>query len=116
RVWHDVIASPAWLPPPNTPPAELVRREEREWVPNHDLFGPSYRSAYGLVMLMHHEMVERRDAEPLFRDEGIRTHGSVSYRSILRGTSHGCHRLFNHMAVRLASFVITHRNHVRRGP
>src|SRR5690606_16122438 len=43
------------------------------------------------------------------------SHGSVSYRSILRGYSHGCHRLFNHLAVQMTSFVLRHRRHVVRG-
>jgi hypothetical protein len=68
-------------------------------------------------MLIHHEPRPARDPEapPIFHDEGIRTHGSVSYRSILAGTSHGCHRLYNHLAVRLTGYVLAHRTHVRRG-
>jgi hypothetical protein len=68
-------------------------------------------------MLVHHEVRTPRDPEapPVFIDEGVRSHGSVSYRSILVGTSHGCHRLYNHLAVRLTSFVLAHREHVRRG-
>ena len=45
----------------------------------------------------------------------MRAHGSVSYGSILRGTSHGCHRLYNHLAVRLTGFLVRHRAHIRRG-
>ena len=113
RVWRDVVASPAWLPPGNTPDSDLVKRGQ----PNYDLFGPSYRSAYGLVMLMLHRVVPpRRDGEEeRFFDEGVRVHGSVSYNSILRGQSHGCHRLYNHLAVRLGSFVLSHRRHIREG-
>ncbi|MEM6959178.1 MAG: hypothetical protein AAF645_26080, partial [Myxococcota bacterium] len=55
------------------------------------------------------------EAQPRFFDQGIRVHGSVSYRSMTTGTSHGCHRLFNHLAVRLASFVLRHRTFVRHG-
>ena len=117
RVWRDLIASPAWLPPAGTPDEELMRRRGDRWMPNHALLGPGYRSAYGLAMLVHHEPRAARDPEaPLvFHDEGIRTHGSVSYRSILVGTSHGCHRLYNHLAVRLTGYVLAHREHVRRG-
>jgi hypothetical protein len=39
----------------------------------------------------------------------------VSYASIGRGDSHGCHRLFNQQAVALASFLLRHRRHVDRG-
>ncbi len=35
--------------------------------------------------------------------------------SIMRRHSHGCHRLHNHIAVRLMSFVLKHRAHHRRG-
>jgi hypothetical protein len=118
RIWRDVIASPAWLPPPSTPNEDMVRRVPGVgYRANRALFGPSYRSAYGMVMLMHHrEMPNRDDDDPArFQDEGIRVHGSVSYRSIVRGTSHGCHRLYNHLAVRLASFVLGHRAHQRHG-
>ena len=116
-IWRDVIASPAWLPPPSSPDDELVTRFNGRWVPNHALFGPGYRSAYGLAMVMHHKVIPPREegGETRYFDEGIRVHGSVSYRSILQGYSHGCHRLYNHLAVRLASFLIAHRNHVRRG-
>ncbi|MEM9189893.1 MAG: hypothetical protein AAGF12_11995 [Myxococcota bacterium] len=110
RIWRDVIASPAWLPPPPTPDDDLIRNGR----PDYGLFGPGYRSAYGLTMVMHHKVIPTDD-EPRFADEGIRAHGSVSYRSILRGTSHGCHRLYNHLAVRLSSFLVDHRNHVRHG-
>ena len=117
RVWRDLIASPAWLPPAGTPDQDLMKRRGDRWVPNHTLLGPGYRSAYGLAMLIHHEPRTARDPEAprVFHDEGIRTHGSVSYRSILVGTSHGCHRLYNHLAVRLTGYVLAHRTHVRRG-
>jgi hypothetical protein len=35
--------------------------------------------------------------------------------SIMRRHSHGCHRLHNHIAVRLMSFVLEHRAHTRVG-
>lgn len=123
RLWRDVVAAPAWLPPPSTPDDELVRRGPRgRYVPNTSLFGPSYRSAYGLAMVMHHRVIPGRGstetgepAPPTLYDEGVRAHGSVSYGSILRGTSHGCHRLYNHLSVRLTGFLLAHRNHVRHG-
>jgi hypothetical protein len=33
----------------------------------------------------------------------------------LRGASHGCHRLFNHLAIRLGSFLLAHHEFARRG-
>jgi hypothetical protein len=119
RLWRDVVAAPAWLPPPSTPDDELVRRVpgSRRYVPNTALFGPSYRSAYGLAMVMHTRVIPARDegAPPTLYDEGVRAHGSVSSGSILRGTSHGCHRLYNHLAVRMMGFLLAHRDHVRHG-
>jgi len=117
RVWRDVVASPAWLPPESTPNEELLTRAGDGYAIQRALMGPGYRSAYGLVMMMHHEPLSSRtpDGEVRYRDQGIRTHGSVSYRSILGGFSHGCHRLFNHLAVRLAAFLVRHRRHERRG-
>jgi hypothetical protein len=118
RIWRDVVAAPAWLPPPSTPDDELVRRGPRgRYVPNTSLFGPSYRSAYGLAMVMNHRVIPAREEgePPTLYDEGVRAHGSVSYGSILRGTSHGCHRLYNHLAVRMTGFLLAHREHVRHG-
>lgn len=114
RYWRDLVVSPAWFPPPTTPDAELVRRTSRGVQPKYDTFGPSYRSAYGLVMLVHHQLVKRRSG-PVYEDNGIRTHGSSNYNSITRGCSHGCHRLFNHQALRLGSFLLRHRTSVRHG-
>ncbi|MAQ15229.1 MAG: hypothetical protein CMN30_10605 [Sandaracinus sp.] len=118
RVWRDVVAAPAWIPPGNTPVNDLVRHVGRDRVvPNTTLFGPGYRSAYGLAMMIHHRREENPmgAGDPVFVDEGVRTHGSVAYRSILTGSSHGCHRLHNHLAVRTAGFLLAHRRHVRRG-
>ncbi len=116
RVWRDLIVSPAWLPPPQTPPRALVRSQwgPVRWLPDTDLLGPGYASAYGLVMLVHHRAVEGADGT-VWYDNGIRTHGSVNYQSILRSESHGCHRLFNHAAVQLASFLLRHRAHLTWG-
>jgi hypothetical protein len=117
RLWRNLVASPAWLPPPQTPARALVRRATgpKKWLPETDLLGPGYASAYGLVMLPHHRPVEGADGGTLWYDNGIRTHGSVNYHSILGSESHGCHRLFNHAAVQLASFLLQHRRHVRHG-
>lgn len=115
RVWRELYAAPAWLPPPTTPDRELVRRRwNGSYELKRDVFGPGYRSAYGLAMFIHHQVVPVRDGER-FDDNGVRTHGSVSYTTIDDGTSHGCHRLFNHHALRLASFALHHRAHRRHG-
>ncbi len=115
RVWRDLIASPAWLPPPSTPDDDLLRRRGGGWAVHRSITGPGYDSAYGLAMIIHHRVRGDGTSESDWVDNGIRSHGSVSYRSILRGYSHGCHRLFNHLAVRLTSFLLQHREHVVRG-
>jgi hypothetical protein len=114
-VWRDLYATPAWLAPPSTPPEDMVVRSGRGYDVHRDLFEPGYHNAYGLVMLVHERPVHTREGEVL-RDEGVRTHGTVAYRSILNGESHGCHRLFNHQALRLAGFVLRHHAHTRLGP
>lgn len=115
RVWRDLVASPAWLPPRNTPDEELLRRRGGEWQVNTSITGPGYDSAYGLAMLIHHRVSNDGEDERDWVDNGIRSHGSVSYRSILRGYSHGCHRLFNHLAVRMTGFLLNHRDHIVHG-
>ena len=78
--------------------------------------GPSYASAYGLVAAYHRVFEKDPDGTVrVIKDEGIRSHGSVDYMSIMRRHSHGCHRLHNHLAVRLFSFIVNHRPHVRSG-
>lgn len=115
RVWRDLIASPAWLPPPSTPDDELIRGRRGNYRVDTSITGPGYDSAYGLAMVIHHLVHHPGTEDEVWRDRGIRSHGSVSYRSILRGYSHGCHRLFNHLAVRMTSFLLAHRDHEVRG-
>jgi len=115
--WRDLVAAPAWFPPPTTPDRELVRRGAGgRWTADQDAVGPGYRSAYGLVALLHNRIVVTGAGPAVFHDDEIRTHGSGNYRSILRGSSHGCHRLFNHLAIRLGAFVLAHTENVRQGP
>lgn len=117
RYWRDLVAAPAWFPPPTTPDRELVGRgADGPWKADTDGVGPGYRSAYGLVALLHNRAVAGAGGATEFVDIEIRTHGSGNYRSILRGSSHGCHRLFNHLALRLGSFVLGHAAYERRGP
>lgn len=121
RMWRDLVAAPAWLPPSTTPDAELLRRDAAgRYHAKRELLGPGYRSAYGLAMLVHLKARAEQPSGPVEDDascvdQGVRTHGSVSYVSILRGYSHGCHRLFNHLALRLMGFLLAHRHHVRHG-
>ncbi|MDW8363340.1 MAG: peptidoglycan-binding domain-containing protein [Myxococcales bacterium] len=120
-VWHQVVSAPVWLPPETTPPRDLLVRVPRRtgaeaWRVNYHETGPSYASAYGLVAAYHVRFSRTPDGGYRYwGDEGIRTHGSVDYMSIMRRHSHGCHRLHNHMAVRLMTFVLAHREHRRIG-
>lgn len=116
RIWRDVVAAPRWFPPRSTPDRDLLRPlGHGRFAPRHDTFGPSYASAYGLVMMIHHRVDTPEHGEPFLTDQGIRSHGSVSYDSILDDYSHGCHRLHNHRAVRLGGFLLAHRRHVIHG-
>lgn len=117
-VWRDVIAAPVWFPPPSTPDRELVwRRPDGRWVLREDTIGPGHRSAYGLAMLMHAQPLQSR-GKPDVRwfDPGVRTHGTSSYLSVYGDHSHGCHRLPNHLVLRLTSFVLRVREHDVLGP
>jgi hypothetical protein len=119
RVWRQIVAAPVWLAPPGTPVKTLLTRDfnsKTGYSINWHELGPSYASAYGLVAAYHSRFKEGEDGEvELQGDEGIRTHGSVDYMSIMERHSHGCHRLHNHIAVRLMSFVLAHRPHKRVG-
>ncbi|MEY4512258.1 MAG: hypothetical protein RLZZ450_4380 [Pseudomonadota bacterium] len=121
-VWKDIVSAPVWLPPTSTPPRDLLKRRkkrkagETKWEPNYHETGPSYASAYGLVAAYHRPYETTPEGTiRITGDDGIRSHGSVDYMSIMRRDSHGCHRLHNHIAVRLFSFVLEHRPHIRTG-
>jgi hypothetical protein len=114
-VWRELIAAPAWFPPETTPDRELMRLlPDGRWTTNDRVVGPGYASAYGLVALLHERPATAAGGPP-WVDVKVRTHGSGNYRSILRGSSHGCHRLFNHLAIRLGSFLLAHGGAVRLG-
>lgn len=120
RVWKDIVAAPVWIPPATTPPRELLKRKWKDGrvrtLVNYAEFGPSYTSAYGLVAAYH--IKEIRNPDGTWKadfDNGVRSHGSVDYMSILRRFSHGCHRLYNMSAVRMFSFILAHREFTREG-
>ncbi|HEY8923526.1 MAG TPA: peptidoglycan-binding protein [Polyangia bacterium] len=114
--WRDLLVAPVWFPPPTTPDRELMqRRGPEQWGADDDAIGPGYRSAYGLMALLHMRATDEGGTADSLSDLAIRTHGSGNYRSILRGSSHGCHRLFNHLAIRLASYLLAHHGFERQG-
>ena len=112
RVIRNVVAGPVWIAPESTPTRSLVKMKDvsGSWqrVVNYDELGPGYLSAYGLVA--GYFVVPGKSGRPDW-DNGIRAHGSSDYLSIYssEGYSHGCHRLPNHLAIRLYSFILRHR-------
>jgi len=116
RLWKDLFAAPTWMPPPTTPDRDLVRNL---WNGNYELkrsiMGPGPKAAFGMVLFKHYQPYKLRNGTIRYDDNGIGTHGSASVTSIVNGTSHGCHRMYNQLAVRLADFVLRHRDHIVKG-
>lgn len=116
-VWRRLWAQPAWYAPPTTPDDELLLWTDKGAVVNDEGIGPGYRSAYGLVMIMHERPPTTWKGKTVYGETGIRTHGTGNVRSIFRGgPSHGCHRLLPMHVGRLATFLLSHRAHRREGP
>ncbi len=114
RVIRQVMSGPVWIAPASTPIRSLVKSKYVNGSPtkvvNYDELGPGFLSAYGVVA--GYFVTPGLNGRPDF-DNGVRAHGSSDYLSIYspNGFSHGCHRLPNHIAVRLYSFILAHRNH-----
>jgi hypothetical protein len=112
RVIRHVVSGPVWIAPTSTPIRTLIKGKliNNHWesVVNYDELGPGYLSAYGVVA--GYFVVPGRDGRNDF-DNGIRAHGSSDYLSIYssNGYSHGCHRLPNHLAIRMYDFLLQHR-------
>ena len=113
RVIRHVVSGPVWIAPASTPIRSLVKGKlvNGKWmdVVNYDELGPGYLSAYGLIA--GYFVVPGQNGHNDF-DNGVRAHGSSDYLSIYsaNGYSHGCHRLPNHLAIRLYSFILKHRH------
>jgi hypothetical protein len=113
RVIRQVVSGPVWIAPESTPIRSLIKgkivNERPSRIVNYDELGPGYLSAYGLVA--GYFVVPGAPGKPDW-DTGVRAHGSSDYLSIYSaaGYSHGCHRLPNHIAIRLYSFILGHRN------
>jgi len=116
REWRQLYAAPTWLPPDTTPDDELVRWVAKgKWELKKSIMGPGPLSAFGMIRLPHERAIKMKNGSTQYVDNGIGTHGSAVVTSLLNGTSHGCHRLYNHMAIRLGGFLLDHRDHVVRG-
>ncbi|HEU0029404.1 MAG TPA: peptidoglycan-binding protein [Kofleriaceae bacterium] len=116
RVWRDLFAAPTWLPPGTTPDRDLVRwAGPGKWELKKSIMGPGPHAAFGIMLLPHYRITKLPNGRDQVIDNGIGTHGSAVVTSIVHGTSHGCHRLYNQLAVRLGTFLLAHRDHVVRG-
>ena len=113
RVIRQVVSGPVWVAPASTPIRTLVKHKtvNGKWmkVVNYDELGPGFLSAYGLIA--GYFVVPGQNGKPDW-DNGVRAHGSSDYLSIYsaNGFSHGCHRLPNHLAIRMYSFILQHRH------
>jgi hypothetical protein len=118
RVIRQVVSGPVWIAPPSTPIRSLVKVKSIQGktmkVVNYDELGPGFLSAYGVVA--GYFVIPGQNGRPDY-DNGVRAHGSSDYLSIYsaNGFSHGCHRLPNHIAVRMYSFILGHRNKIIAG-
>jgi hypothetical protein len=118
RVLRKVVSGPVWIAPESTPIRSLIKSKKIEgrWqgIVNYDELGPGYLSAYGVVA--GYFVIPGEGDRPDV-DRGIRAHGSSNYLSIYsdNGYSHGCHRLPNHLAIRLYDFLLQHRNMIIKG-
>jgi hypothetical protein len=113
RVIRNVVSGPVWIAPASTPIRTLTKGKtvNQRWmrVVNYDELGPGYLSAYGLIA--GYFVVPGQNGRNDW-DNGVRAHGSSDYLSIYsaNGYSHGCHRLPNHIAIRMYSFILRHRH------
>ena len=76
-VWTEIVAAPVWLPPESTPPRDLLVRNHHRHAATDppyeikvDEIGPSYASAYGLVMLVNEKVLAR---------DGVRFRGATQH-------------------------------------
>jgi len=115
-LWTEVLATPTWHPAPGMPTRHLLIKVGDTFVPKTEIIGPGYRAAYGLVAMLHKQIMGvGPNGEPDLMDLRIRTHGTPGYRSVKRGESNGCHRLHNYEALRLAAFLVKHHANTRDG-
>jgi hypothetical protein len=115
-LWPEVLATPTWHPASGMPTRRLLVKRGDTFEPKTEIIGPGYHAAYGLVAIVHHQIMGKREnGEPDLMDLRIRTHGTPGYRAVKRGESNGCHRLHNYCALRLAGFLVKHHENVRDG-
>ena len=109
RVWRHIVTAPVWIPPATSPLA--IDGEGEAGGGNVRARDQLRRDRARIhVRLRNGGGDPRGDAQgpdgARFVDNGIRTHGSFDYPSLRGRFSHGCHRLYNQLAMRLFSFVL----------
>jgi hypothetical protein len=115
-LWPEILATPTWHPASGMPTRRLLVKRGDTFEAKTEIIGPGYHAAYGLVAIVHHQIMGvRENGEPDLMDLRIRTHGTPGYRAVKRGESNGCHRLWNYVALRLSSFLVKHHENVRDG-
>ena len=81
-----VLATPTWHPAPGMPTSHLLIKVGTSFVPKTEIIGPGYHAAYGLVAMVHKQILSVNDkGEPDLMDLRIRTHGTPGYRTVKRG-------------------------------
>ena len=114
RVIRQIVSGPVWIAPPSTPIRSLVKGkivhgtlDERRELRRARARATSRPTAWSPATSSMPGQNGRRDF-----DNGMRAHGSSDYLSMYsaNGFSHGCHRLPNHLAIRLYSFILRHRH------
>ncbi len=119
RVWRHIVALPVWIPPTSSPLGSMVKVKKVNGmfvnVTNYDETGPGFLSAYGLAAAIHEQIIKGPEGTTYY-DNGIRTHGSFDYMSLRGRFSHGCHRLYNNLALRMFTFVLQHHRVHTLGP
>ncbi|HVZ74094.1 MAG TPA: L,D-transpeptidase [Polyangia bacterium] len=120
RVWRHIVVTPVWIPPTSSPLGSMVKQKKVNGmfvnVANYDETGPGFLSAYGLAAAIHEQIVRTPEGGVGYYDNGIRTHGSFDYMSLRGRFSHGCHRLYNNLALRVFTFVLQHHRAHTLGP
>ena len=107
RVWRHIVAAPVWIPPPSSPLGSMVKEKRVNGTlrARHQLRRDRARVPVGLRAGGGDPRGDAQGPERActYFDNGIRTHGSFDYMSLRGRFSHGCHRLYNNLAVRLFS-------------
>jgi len=111
RVIRNVVAGPVWIAPESTPIRTLVKTKTVSglWqrVVNYDELGrDSSRPTDSSQAIW---WCPARAASPTGTTASAPRLVGVSLHVQREGYSHGCHRLPNHLAIRLYSFILHHR-------